>query len=50
MARTSLEGAYASRANPDGTKTYYKNRAEYEQGKLSSFGNTAQRLRRANAL
>lgn len=41
---------YATRWDNGKRVGYYKNKKAYESGKLSSYGRTNQRLRKANAL
>ena len=41
---------FARRIGPDGSRTNYFSREQYERGKLSSFGNAAQTLRRSYSI
>lgn len=38
---------YAVRVGANGSKQYYKTKADYQKGKFSSFGRTNQRLKKS---
>lgn len=43
-----MEGAYASKVNGDGTKVYYKHKADYVQGRETSSRSRARQRQRIN--
>lgn len=43
-----MEGAYARKINSDGTRTYYRNRADYVQGRETASRSRARQRQRIN--
>lgn len=43
-----MEGAYARKINSDGTRTYYRTRADYEAGRLTASRTRARQKQRIN--